>query len=287
MDAPTGSIAPKPRPSAAKLKPTATNVKSSAVTSQGANAASPTKARLSTKLKTTADVGPSASNTRPGAARAKPSTPGATKPSATGVKHHAANVNPSAARPKPSGVVKPPQAGVAGSKPNAAAVQTVSAQLGKRAVWPHSLDRMRVLTSFICQTWSIKKRSGVSMMPTKQCQRHAQTSRRRRLPKKIGTRSFLGPTKLPLRFWRPVVRSSNCSQGTASCSHHASKSASPFPCVPPLALTPGIRSHPHHTLLVQVLSKVEAGRHEGDVRVAVVHFDLVSYLSEEPPCDCH
>jgi len=146
MDAPTGSIAPKPRPSAAKLKPTATNVKSSAVTSQGASAASPTKARLSTKLKTTADVGPGASNARPGikprpgAARAKPSTPGATKPSTTGVKHHAANVNPSAARPKPSGVVKPPQAGVAGSKPNAAAVQIVSAQLGKRAVWPHSLD---------------------------------------------------------------------------------------------------------------------------------------------------
>ena len=164
MDATTGDIAPKPKPSAAKLKPTAAKVKSSAATSQDASAASHkplTTARLSTKVKTTADVGPSASNAKPasGAVRAKPSASNGTKPSAsngtkpstTDVKHPAANVDPSAAHPKSSGVVKPPQAGAAGStiKPNATTIQTVSAQLGKRAVWPHSLDRMRVLTSFI------------------------------------------------------------------------------------------------------------------------------------------
>ena len=75
---------------------------------------------------------------RPGAARAKPSASNGTKPSATGMKHHAANVNPRAAHLKHGSIVKPPQAGVAGSKPNATSIQTVSAQLGKTAVWPHS-----------------------------------------------------------------------------------------------------------------------------------------------------
>src|SRR6266581_1485736 len=153
MDATTGSISRKSGPNAAKLKPSAANVKSGATTttSQGASAAGPqlpTTSRLSPRVETvtTAGIGPSASNAkpgtkpRPGAARAKPSAWSGTKPSTPGMKHHAANVNPSAAHPKPGSIVKPPQAGVAGSKPNATSIQTVSAQLGKTAVWPHSLD---------------------------------------------------------------------------------------------------------------------------------------------------
>ena len=111
MDATPGSIAPK----------------------------APAMAKLSTKLKTPADVGPNASKAKPGAKpRPKPSASNGAKPGTTGVKHHAANVNPSAAHPKPGGVAKPPQAGAAaGSKPNAASIQTVSVQLGKRgAAWP-------------------------------------------------------------------------------------------------------------------------------------------------------
>ena len=93
----------------------------------------PAMAKLSTKLKTPAEVGPNASNAKPGTRpRPKPSASNGAKPGTTGVKHHAANVNPSAARPKPGGVAKPPQAGAAGSKPNAASMQTVSVQLGKR-----------------------------------------------------------------------------------------------------------------------------------------------------------
>jgi hypothetical protein len=96
----------------------------------------PAMAKLSTKLKTPAGVGPNASNAKSGAKpRPKPSASNGAKPGTTGVKHHAANVNPSAAaHPKPGGVAKPPQAGAAaaGSKPNAASIQTVSVQLGKR-----------------------------------------------------------------------------------------------------------------------------------------------------------
>jgi hypothetical protein len=155
MDAITGSIARKPRPNAAKLRPTAAHVKSSATTSHGASAPGPkspgTTSRSSAKVKTTAGGGgPNASNAkpgtkpRPGAARAKPSASNGTKPSTTGVKQHAANVNSSAAQAhptsKPGGTVKPPQAGVARSKPNGTPIQTVSAQLGKTAVWSHSLN---------------------------------------------------------------------------------------------------------------------------------------------------
>jgi hypothetical protein len=38
-------------------------------------------------------------------------------------------------------------------------------------------------------------------------------------------------------------------------------------------------------LLVQVLIKQEVGRNDKDVRVAIVHFDLVCYLSGR--CSCH
>jgi hypothetical protein len=98
MDSTTGSIARMLMPNATKSKPTAVHVKSSTTTSHGASAAGP-------KL-----------------------------PSTTGMKHHAANVSPSAAHPKPDSTVKPPQAGVAGSRPNAISIQTVSEQLGKRGL---------------------------------------------------------------------------------------------------------------------------------------------------------
>src|SRR5712691_11798688 len=109
MEVITGNIARKSGPNAAKVKPTAANVKSGATTttSQGATGSAagpklPTTSRLSPKVETvtTAGVGPSASNAkpgtkpRPGAARAKPSASNGTKPSTPGMKHLAANVNP-------------------------------------------------------------------------------------------------------------------------------------------------------------------------------------------------
>lgn len=38
---------------------------------------------------------------------------------------------------------------------------------------------------------------------------------------------------------------------------------------------------------VQTLLKAEAGRQGSDVRVALVHFDLVRYLSQGPGCNSH
>lgn len=100
------------------------------------------------------------------------------------------------------------------------------AELGKAAMCSDSLNTAEFDTFF--QMPSIVKRSRLSMLPKRRCQRRAQMLRWQNLRKKIEIRLSQRQARSPARSLPLVVTSPNCSAGLVPCPRCASKWAVPL-----------------------------------------------------------